>query len=75
MNNAPEALLFVIHEITVVAGSVGPDLDTTTMALITIPLSSVLNLGWHLCFFARLECVAQIPQLLITEFIIPFKWL
>ena len=61
MNNAPEALLFVIYEITVVAGAVGPDLDTTTMALLTIPLSSILNFGWHLCFLARLESVAQIP--------------
>ena len=75
MDYASKALLFVIYEITVVAGAIRPDLDTTTMALITIPFSSILHFGKQLGFLARLECVSQIPELLITEFIIPFEGL
>ena len=72
---ASKALLFVIYEITVVAGTIRPYLDTTTMALITIPFTSILYFRWQLGLLARLECVSQIPKLLITEFIIPFKGL
>ena len=57
MNYASKALLFIIHEITVIAGTVWPDLDTTTMALITMPLTSILNLGGQLDLLARLESV------------------